>query len=371
MTGVEPGHTVASSTIERSLIEAAPAGLCYVTSLGVVTEANTEALRILGLTGASPRPSIAEVAQRTILEDGAPCPASAHPISCALATGTSQPIQVLGIRGPQGSLVWAECRTMPMQSCEPASAGVIATFLDVTERKRAEESRRAAERKLHLLAEYNTLAATVMHEINNPLTYVMANLGRLERSAAANADRVNQGFALEALEGTRRICHIVRELGAMTRGTWEPVELGNLSDVIESSIRMVGDDLLAGISVTRDYAVPEPYPVDAVRLGHVFLNLLANAAQAIADSADPRREIHIAAQCGASGVVVAISDTGVGIRPELAARMYDPFVTTRGGAGGTGLGLYICQKIVTAMGGTIRGEPLDGGGARFVLELPG
>jgi signal transduction histidine kinase len=103
----------------------------------------------------------------------------------------------------------------------------------------------------------------------------------------------------------------------------------------------------------------------------VFLNLLVNAAQAIAGSAPDRNEVRLGTSIDTAGrVTVEISDTGVGIPDEVLPRIFDPFFTTKPVGVGTGLGLSICHSLITAMGGSIEVTSKIGVGTRFVILLP-
>jgi CheY-like chemotaxis protein len=107
------------------------------------------------------------------------------------------------------------------------------------------------------------------------------------------------------------------------------------------------------------------------RLGQVFLNLLVNAAQAIPEGHADINEIRVVVRLdGEERAVVEISDTGCGIPDEIARQLFVPFVTTKPVGVGTGLGLTICQRIITALGGEIGYERRDGGGTTFCVTLP-
>ena len=122
--------------------------------------------------------------------------------------------------------------------------------------------------------------------------------------------------------------------------------------------------------VTRYGEVPSVHANES-RLGQVFLNLIVNAAQAIpADGAPDRHEIRLVTRTEKSGrAVVEVHDTGVGMTPDLTARIFEPFYTTRPGTG-TGLGLTLCKGIATLLGGRLAVESQPGRGSVFRLELP-
>jgi C4-dicarboxylate-specific signal transduction histidine kinase len=104
----------------------------------------------------------------------------------------------------------------------------------------------------------------------------------------------------------------------------------------------------------------------------VLLNLLLNAADAVAEAVPPRRaDIVVRARAVEGGVRLEVEDNGPGIRPEVMPKLFEPFFTTKPPDKGTGLGLALCREYVSRAGGTLRAENRAEGGARFILEVPG
>ena len=257
---------------------------------------------------------------------------------------------------------------------------MLASMLDVTERKVMEAKLIQAER----LASMGTLATGVAHEINNPLTYIMANIGyvseRLARPSASDRSRseappdelVEVRAALEeAQEGAVRIRQIVRDLKVFARGDEERYGLIDVRQNLESSISMVWNEIRHRARLVRELGPVPPVEGNESRLGQVFLNLLLNAAQAIREGDASANQIRVVTGTDEAGRVrVVIEDTGVGIAPDMLRRIFDPFFTTKPVGLGTGLGLYICHGIIRAMGGDIVAESVVGRGARFQVTLP-
>ena len=123
------------------------------------------------------------------------------------------------------------------------------------------------------------------------------------------------------------------------------------------------------IEVTVDLGPEEPIVLgNRIQLEQVFINLLTNARDAVADS--PRKAIRISGSVGSSAVEVAFADTGHGIAPGLERRIFDPFFTTKEVGEGTGLGLSITYGIIKDHGGTISVVSQPGEGATFLIRLP-
>jgi len=143
-----------------------------------------------------------------------------------------------------------------------------------------------------------------------------------------------------------------------------------VDDVIERSLLLVHEQLrLRGIEVELELCPDELLVVaNPIQLEQVFINLLTNARDALADS--NRKTIRIASTRDDERIRIAFSDTGPGIPPELQQRIFDPFFTTKEVGAGTGLGLSITYSIVKDFGGNISVNKRKGGGATFVIELP-
>ncbi len=251
----------------------------------------------------------------------------------------------------------------------------LGTISDVTERNRLKAGLALADR----MASVGTLAAGVAHEMNNPLTYVTANLAHardvIERSAAPGArpdvatlvDEL-RGALDDAQQGADRVARIVRDLKTFSRDdeSRQPVDV---RVALASALHLARSELKRRARVVEDV---EPVPlVDASesRLGQVFLNLLVNAAQAIPDGSPERHQIRVSTRLHDGWVEISVEDTGCGIPREVLARIFDPFFTTKPVGTGTGLGLAICHEIVAAFGGDIGVESEVGEGTRFTVRL--
>ena len=250
---------------------------------------------------------------------------------------------------------------------EPAVRGVVVNLRDLSERKQLEGRLMAADR----LVSIGTLAAGVAHEINNPLAYVIANLALL----ADDKDAVRDPGSLEALqaaqEGAERVRQIVRDLKTFSRADETVRGPVDVHKVLDATTNIAWNEIRHRARLVRDYAAELP-PVMANegRLGQVVLNLLVNAAQAMPEGNVEQNQIRLSTRSNGAQVIIEVSDTGRGIPEENRARLFEPFFTTKPVGVGTGLGLYLCQQIVSSMGGTIAVESTPGQGSRFRVELP-
>jgi PAS domain S-box-containing protein len=244
---------------------------------------------------------------------------------------------------------------------------------ETTERMRLQTQLLLADR----LVSVGTLAAGVAHEINNPLTYVIANLEYVARLMADETsdplreknERVSRALK-QAREGTERVRLIVRNLRTFSRGDEERRGPVSVREVIESAIDMSWNEIRHRAQLVRDYQSVPLVEANEARLGQVFLNLLVNAAQAIPEGNVDAHCIRIGTRYDNHRVRIEISDTGVGIPAENIKRIFDPFFTTKAVGDGTGLGLSVCHGIVTALGGEIRVESTPGHGTVFSVLLP-
>lgn len=251
-------------------------------------------------------------------------------------------------------------------------AAKLRVLRDITERKKLQAQLLVSDR----MASVGLLAAGVAHEINNPLAAVMGNLELALEAVGRLPDGTNDRLLIEselrdALEAADRVRRIVRDLKIFARSEDEAARSVDVHGVLDSSLRMAWNEIRHRSRVVRDYGtVPAVWAAES-RLGQVFLNLLVNAAQAIPEGNADAHEIRITTSVDARGrVVIAVKDSGGGVACEDLERLFSPFFTTKAVGGGMGLGLAICHRIVTALGGEIDVESHPGAGAVFRVALP-
>jgi signal transduction histidine kinase len=237
-----------------------------------------------------------------------------------------------------------------------------------------------AERLAHLdrLASLGTMAATLGHEISNPLTYVLMSIDFLDRelgtlSRELPAERlagVLEGLG-ELRSGAERVRSVVQALRIAARGEWGGTSRLALAPVLSTAAIIAGGEIRTRAQLREAFGATPVIQGDETKLTQVFVNLLVNAAQAMQDVTPYRNEIELRSGTDPVGrAVVEIHDTGCGIPDELQARIFDPFFTTKPVGLGTGLGLFVSRSIVEAHGGSITFESEVGRGTTFRVSLP-
>jgi signal transduction histidine kinase len=311
------------------------------------------------------------------------------------------------VAGDGGSLDWTargrvwHCWLEPLRDPGGSPVGVIGIALDITERARLEKAVRDREAQVvqsDRLASLGTLAAGVAHEINNPLTYVITNVGyvaerlaalageleaegkkgpgkgkspgKADRKPRARLEEIREALA-EAQEGAQRVRQIVRDLRTYSRGDDDQEKTIDIPRVLEWSANMAMNEIRHRARLIKELGPVPGVRGTETRLGQVFINLLVNAAQAIAAGSSADNEIRILTMTDEDGrAVICISDTGPGIPPDVLDHIFEPFFTTKPTGVGLGLGLFVCHGIIKGMGGTLTAESPPGAGATFVVTLP-
>jgi signal transduction histidine kinase len=240
------------------------------------------------------------------------------------------------------------------------------------ERLKAEQKNLAKVRELELglmhrdrLASLGRIAAGIAHEINNPLEG-MSNYLRLTEDdlAQGDADAARRHLA-GAGRGLERVAAIVRQTLAQAgdgRGAMARIDLRS---VVQRSVDFARDDPKMQSIELRAAPVEDPVPVlaNATTLGQLVLNLILNACEAQPDGG----EVNVRVGAAEGRASLTVEDRGPGLAPGDVERVFEPFFSTKGS---TGLGLFLCHTIATDHGGSLRAGNREGGGARFVLELP-
>ena len=235
------------------------------------------------------------------------------------------------------------------------------------------------------LAALGTLVAGVAHEINNPLTALMASAGTALEEVRAFREGVREGPGLDrdrvlqhsddildilvdVGSSAERIARVVKDLAILGRPVQHKERVG-LAEVVRNTLRLLPPAVAQRAEIRTDLVDVPDVMASASQMEQVLTNLVANAA--LAFPGERRGDILVRLGPGARGQVrLEVEDDGPGIPPELLERIFEPFFTTRPQGQGTGLGLSICNAIVGAHGGTLTVESVVGRGSTFRVELP-
>lgn len=295
---------------------------------------------------------------------------------------------------------------------------IVGTYANITSRKEAEqmleETNRTLEERVkdrtamllqsEKMASVGQLAAGIAHEINNPSGFVSGNLNTLREyvrdlmnlihiyNTVINSriikipDKVREkienhlleiGFDFihddignlinESIEGMSRISRIVADLKDFSHVDREDTYSDtDINQMIDKTVNVAWNELKYNCELKKEYSSLPPVPCNSGKISQVILNLLVNAAQAM----EGHGIITINTSAWGNVATITISDTGPGIPEDIQNKIFDPFFTTKPVGKGTGLGLHICQKIVTSHGGTISLMCPPEGGSVFTVTLP-
>jgi PAS domain S-box-containing protein len=289
-------------------------------------------------------------------------------------TGEPLVIEPLGERAtaiPDGALLArAVGDRVPVAGAATAlPRGALLALRDLTERRKLLERLAIADR----MGSVGMLAASLGHEMGNPLSYVAANLdfAMQELEAAGDAPPPVIEALREARVGAERAVRAVRQLRAWSRAEKEPRRVLDLRPLLERAAALAWPDIRHRARLTKEYRLAPPVLADEALLSQVFVILLANAAQAIPEGRPEQHEIRVVTTHDAAGAaVVEVRDTGNGIARADLPRVFEPFYTTRSPDDHSGLGLSIAQAVVSALGGRVEVESAIGAGSTFRVTLP-
>jgi PAS domain S-box-containing protein len=279
---------------------------------------------------------------------------------------------------------------------------LLEAVVDITELKQAQEELgmfHASMLQQDKMASIGQLAAGVAHEINNPVGFIMSNMGsllryseklrefiRIESEAVAElppekygvvqtqAKALHIDFVLsdmgnlisESLEGAERIKKIVQDLKSFSRVDESENKMADINEGLESTLNIVWNELKYKATVNKEYGAIPKTVCNPGKLNQVFMNMLVNAAHAI----ETQGEIGIRTWSDDGNIYISISDTGCGIPVDRRNRVFEPFYTTKEVGKGTGLGLSIAYDIVRNHNGEIKVESEVGKGSTFTIRIP-
>jgi PAS domain S-box-containing protein len=269
---------------------------------------------------------------------------------------------------------WAELDVVPVLNDARVCTHYLGVMRDVTERRATQRRLMDTER----LSTIGTLAAGVVHEMNNPLAYMMMNISFLQEELPkliAQSPDPSQwaelvSAILEIENGAARVTRTVRDIRTFSRTDPQPDGQSELAALLDRTVDMARRSMPACARVTTHYGALPAVRGDTSRLSQVFLNLVLNALQAIPPSECDRKSVELRAIVSEEAVIVEIHDEGVGIPPEVLPRIFDPFFTTKETGEGIGLGLSIAHGIVRSLKGRLQIESKVGVGTVVRVTLP-
>ncbi|MFL5390428.1 MAG: PAS domain-containing protein [Myxococcales bacterium] len=265
---------------------------------------------------------------------------------------------------PDGTTRWISSRGRVFLDSVGRPARMSGSVVDMTEQRRLEVEARRAQDELHeaqKMEAIGRLAAGVAHDVNNLLGVIQNATSMLQ---GASADRKE---ALEAINGAiDGAAALIRQLVAVSRQQAVALGLHDVDQVVADMSKLVARLLPPSIELRTELGGAGNVSADRTQLEQVVLNLVINARDAMPSGG----VVTIATRPRGDAVEIEVRDTGVGIPPEVQARMFEPFYTTKQQDGGTGLGLAMVYGIVKQGGGRIEVDSAPGAGTRFTIWLP-
>jgi two-component system NtrC family sensor kinase len=350
----------------RKIFESVNDGISVIDLNGVITGVNQRTVEMHGFSSRD------EVVGKSALELIAPRDHERVKTNMrkALKLGTIKVVEYTLLR-TDGSEFPGELSTSVLRDAAGNWIGHITISRDITERRQAEMREKQLREELYRssrLASVGELAAGVAHEMNNPLTGILGFSQRLLRKSADD----NTKESLELIHNeAERAAKVVKNLLTFARRREPKKEYSGINDILKTTLDLRAYELKTGnIEVILDLAANLPQiMVDFYQIQEVFLNIILNAEQAMIE-AHGGGKLTIKSEEIEDYIRISFTDDGPGIPAENLDRLFDPFFTTRGERGGTGLGLSLCHGIVAEHGGRIYARSKAGKGATVFVQLP-
>jgi PAS domain S-box-containing protein len=278
---------------------------------------------------------------------------------------------------PDGVVRWMATRGSLHLNANGRPMRLLGVSIDITARKQAElETKQQRDELGHLsrVAAMGELAASIAHELNQPLAGITSNASAGQRFIDRGDVDLRELHDLlgDIVSDGRRAGDVIRSLQSMVKKAAPNRQRVNLNDLVTNVARMVNPNAVLQSCKVETLLEPNLPAIEAdpIQLQQVLLNLVINAFDAMSDTLAPNRKVMIATERNGHGTIrTSVRDYGSGISEETRERLFEQFFTTK--AKGLGMGLAIVRSIVESHGGTIAAENADGGvGARFQFILP-
>ena len=255
-------------------------------------------------------------------------------------------------------------------------AAILETITDITERKRAQAALEEVQAELAHVSRVTMLgemSASIAHEVNQPLASITINAEATQQYLAEDPPKVAEARPLvdRIAASVERASNVIRRIRALAKKVTPEMARLDLNEVIEETVPLVRSQAISQRVLLRLQLAPALPKVlaDRIQLQQVVINLVVNAIDAMKDVTGRPREVEIRSQVyEGDKVIVAVQDTGIGIEPDKANKLFDAFFTTK--PDGMGMGLSICRSIIEAHGGRIWASANAGPGATLQFTLP-
>jgi PAS domain S-box-containing protein len=362
----------------RSIVEALAEGVVIVGPDGRIASCNARAETLLGLTaGELVGSSLAERRTTALLPDGSPLTDADSPTLKALQTGAPQLGVLLGVRRPDESLRWLSVNAVPrFDEGGDRPSLVLLSFEDITELRATQEQLVQAQK----MESIGRLTGGVAHDFNNLLSIISGNLELLEEQLGERDDL--RDLARRALYATNRGAVLTKSLLSFARKQPLDPAVIDMRSIVEEIVPVLGRTL--GEAIAVEVACGDtlsPCDADAAQLQTAVLNLVLNARDAMRSGGKLTIEMsdawldedYAAANSEVSAgpyVLLAVSDTGIGMGPEVLSRAFEPFFTTKRVGEGSGLGLSMVYGFAKQSGGHVKIYSEPGHGTTVKLYLP-
>src|SRR6059036_1956526 len=356
----------------RLATEASPSGIILVNDRGHIVLVNSQIEKLFGYQREELLGKLVDILVPERFASQHPAHRAeffAAPTARAMGAGRE-----LFARRKDGSEFPVEIGLNPIQT--PEGILVLAAVVDISARKFAEAEALQHQAQLgHLsrVAVLGELAASITHELNQPLSGIVSNASAGERfidRGDCNISELRDLLADIVADG-RRAGDVIRTFRGMIKKGDPTRQRLNLNDLVMNVVRMLKSDAMLRSCELEAMLDPNLPAIggDPTQMQQVLLNLVINAFDAMRDTPVPHRKVVITTERNADGAIcTSVRDYGCGIPEEARERLFDHFFTTK--AEGLGMGLGIVRSIVESHGGTIAAENVEGGGARFSFSIP-
>jgi PAS domain S-box-containing protein len=354
----------------RQLTETIPEMLWSATPEGAIDYCNS---RVLEYTGLSPKEIMSGGWAKLLHPDDGE-QATREWVSC-VATGAPYRIEVRAFHAADHTYRWCVTSALPMLDQHGRSLRWHGTLVDMHDWKQAQEELRNTQAELAHATRVMTmgeLTASVAHEIKQPMSAAVINAKTCLRWLERDQPDLTEAreAAARLVKDVMRASELIGRIGLLFKKGTLQRELVDVNEVIQEMIALLHAEASRHlVSIHRDFADDLPrIMADRVQLQQVLMNLIINGIESIKDTGGPGKVTISSKQEASRHLLVSVTDTGAGVRPEHVEHIFDAFFTSK--PQGTGMGLAICRSIVESHSGRLWASPGPGSGATFQFTLP-